>query len=421
MMSVSDFICHIITIIIMQTIFIYNYGNMTEQKADINLKYYFTVVITSLLVFVNNFYNLLMFRFLTGLIINSLTAISIYKERITRTFYYSVIHAIISLIVELFLSLILMFNIENVNILNRILYAKIIFSLVLGIITIIIFKNKKILNFINKTKRIFNSNIIIIIIPLVLIFINTLAVFRVIDFTNIFMLILSMASVIFMILSIKVIINEKYNIKIVEEKIKNLKESHKAYSKTIDDCRELKHNLRNDLLTLKSGLNKDSQDKINEIIIKYNNNYEWINMIDEIPEGLQGLIYLKQKESENKKVKLFINTINNFKTNNKDYIDLCSILSILIDNAIDASKIAKSKVIEINFKETNNYLNIRIINNYINSIDLNKIGKKNYSTKEYKSGLGLNFVNKINNPKLKVNFKIINDLFITDIYYAIKN
>jgi len=82
---------------------------------------------------------------------------------------------------------------------------------------------------------------------------------------------------------------------------------------------------------------------------------------------------------------------------------------------------AKSKVIEVNFKEINKSLNIRISNKYINDIDVNKIGNKNYSTKEYKSGLGLNFIKSIKNSKIKVNFKIVDNLFITDILYSVKN
>jgi len=422
MMSVSDFICHFFTIIIMQIIFVYNFGNMTKRKAYKNLKYFLTILITSVLIFVNNYYNLLMFRFLVGLILNCLTGYLIYKTKIRTAIFYSIMHAFVSLVLELLLSLFIMFNIKNVDIFNDTLIIKVFFSLFAGLITIIIFRNKRILKFIDKIKLLISkNNFYISAILFILVFINTLAIFRVIDFTNVFMCIISTASVLFMITSINIIINDKYNLKLVEDKIKNLKESYKAYSKTIDDCRELKHNLKNDLLTLKSSVSKDSQDKINEIIIKYNTNYEWINKIDEIPEGLQGLIYLKQKESEKKKIKLYINTKKNINTNDKDYINLCSILGVLIDNAIEASMKAKSKVIEVNFKEINKSLNIRISNKYINDIDVNKIGNKNYSTKEYKSGLGLNFIKSIKNSKIKVNFKIVDNLFITDILYSVKN
>jgi len=422
MMSVSEFVCHFITIIMMQLIFVYNFGNMAEIKASKNKKYYITILITSILVFSNNFYNLLLLRLLTGLIINCITGYYIYETKLTSTIFYCIIHTFISMIVELLLSLLLMFNFENVTIFNSLVYAKMLFSLIMGIITIIIFKNNTVKYFIKKIKKIIlDKNNFIILIILVLLFMNMIGVARAVKTNDIFLIIISVICVVFMLLTIKIIINDKYNISLLNEQTKNMKDNIKAYSNTIDDCRELKHNLRNDLLILKSGVNNEAQDKINEIIIKYNTNYEWINMIDEIPEGLQGLIYLKQKESEKHKIKLYINTIKNFKTNNKDYIDLCSILGVLIDNAIEASKNSKSRIIEVNFKEVNKNLNIKISNKYINDIDLNKIGNKNYSTKEYKSGLGLNFIKNINNSKIKVSFKIVNNLFITDILYFIKN
>ena len=106
--------------------------------------------------------------------------------------------------------------------------------------------------------------------------------------------------------------------------------------------------------------------------------------------------------------------------NEKDYIDLCNILGILIDNAIDASILTKNKIIEININETKEYTDIKMLNTFVNSIDLNNIGKKNYSTKEYKSGIGLNYIKNVKNNNIKVNFSIINNLFITNIKY-IKN
>lgn len=422
MMSVSEIIALILTCMIMQIIFVLNYGNMSNNKTEKNTTYIITIIITSLLIFINNYFNILSFRLITGLFINCLTVYLIYKDKIKYVIFYSIVHAIISLILELLLSPILMFRFDNVELFNNMVVIKIGFSILSAIITIFIFKNKKLLNFIEKVKKIItDKNNFIITIIILLLILNMMGVARAIKTSDIFLITITLVCVLFMLTTIKIIITDKYNMTILNETTKNIKENIKAYSKTIDDCRELKHNLRNDLLTLKSSIEKNSQDKINEIIIKYNTNYEWINMIDDIPEGLQGLIYLKQKESEIKKVKLYVNIVKNYNTNNKDYIDLCSTLGILIDNAIEASNKTKSKVIEINFKESGKDLHIKICNIFNNDVDVNKIGNKNYSTKEYKSGLGLNFVKKINNPKIKVNFKIINNLFITDILYSIKN
>lgn len=422
MMTVNEFMGLLLMTNFMQVVFVINYGSMINKKFKFNLNYCLIIILTSILLILNNYYNLLSLRLFTGIIINCITSILIYKNKINLTMFYCIVHAIVCLILELIMSPILYFSFDNVEVFNNEVLIKIIFSITAGLVTLFIFKNEKVKKFINKIKDIFfDKNNLMILAILLLLFLNIIGVARAIKTSDTFLIMITLICVSFMLLTIKIIINDKYNMVILNNHTNSIKDNIKAYSKTIDDCREFKHNLRNDLLTLKSGINKESQKRINEIITKYNNNYEWINKIDDIPEGLQGLIYLKQKESENRKIKLYVNTIKNIKTNNKDYIDLCSILGILIDNAIDASKSSKSKVIEINFKEIGNDLNIKISNNYNNDIDINKIGNKNYSTKEYKSGLGLNFVKKINNPKIKVNFKIINNLFITDILYSIKN
>ena len=79
-----------------------------------------------------------------------------------------------------------------------------------------------------------------------------------------------------------------------------------------------------------------------------------------------------------------------------------------------------SKIVLINVIEKEDFTTIEILNKYKNNINTEKIGNKNYSTKEYKSGLGLNFINKINKSNFKVDFKIINDLFKTTLIYKTK-
>ena len=125
-------------------------------------------------------------------------------------------------------------------------------------------------------------------------------------------------------------------------------------------------------------------------------------------------------EAKNKKIKVYINSQKKINTSDKDYLDLCNIVGILLDNAIEASEQTKNKIIEINITETKNEILIKISNNFVNKVDINKIGKKNYSTKELKSGIGLNYIKKVNNSKIKVKFFIINDIFITNIFYKKK-
>jgi len=416
-MSISDFIYLYLMTLFMQSVFIYNFGNMIKEKTKINIKYIIVIFITSVITIINNYFTFLYIRVFVGLLLNIITSKIIYKVKISSSILYSTIHTIIFAMLEILLSPLLLFKIENIYIFNNEVFLKIFFSIFVGIISLFIFRNKKILKYIEKTKNaIYNINNLIKVILLLILLLNILIFSRGVDMNNVYIIIVSIEFAVFLFIASRIIINDRYNIKLINERNNNLKESYIAYSKTIEECKEFKHNIKNEIYAVKSLLSLKNQEKINEIIKKYNSNYEWIDKLVEIPEGLQGLIYLKKKEAEQKKINIFINIKSQINID-KDYLDLCSIIGILIDNAIEASVNAKSKNIELVINNNKNILTINIINVFKNDVDLMKIGNKNYSTKEYKSGLGLNYIKKINNQKIKVTFKIINNLFITKIEY----
>ena len=228
------------------------------------------------------------------------------------------------------------------------------------------------------------------------------------------MIAISLIFVIFILFALRITTIDKYNIKLLEEKNECLNNSFRAYSETIDECRKLKHNLKNELYTLNTTIPKRYQKNVNLIISKYNKNYEWINKIHEIPKGLQGMIYLKSTEAKEFGIKLIINTENNINSTDINYLDLCNIIGILLDNAIEAVKSVEEKNIFLDIVIDKKENKINIYNHFNNKINLNKIGTKNYSTKQIKSGIGINYIKNLNN-KIKINFKIIDDLFISQV------
>lgn len=416
-MEVLRFIIYVIVDIFMSLVMIYCCGKIINKNIKYNNKIFTLLLITSTLTIANNLYINISFKFLIAYIIYIVVNKIVLKKSLQETIIFTTIYLIIITILELLLScLIVIFNIDSLNLLNNAIIFKTIISIIHSIITIIIFKNKTINPYINKINTLITNNINAFLIIIVLL-LNTISIYRYSNFLSVKVISFTLLISVFIIIILKITINDKHNIKVLEDKNNNLKESYKAYSNTIEECRELKHNLKNDLFSIKSLLPTDKQKIINDLIIKYNKNYDWINKIEEIPEGLQGIIFLKQNEALEKKIKIYINTSKKLETSNDDYINICSIIGILLDNAIEASSKAKKKIISINISERKSYLNIQIINKYNNNIDLNKIGKKNYSTKEIKSGIGLDYIKRIKSPKIKVEFKIINDLFISNIKY----
>ena len=148
--------------------------------------------------------------------------------------------------------------------------------------------------------------------------------------------------------------------------------------------------------------------------MKYNKKSEWINKIDNIPEGLQGIFYLKLNEAKEKGIEIYLNTNKKIDVKKEDLLDVSNVIGILIDNAMEATQLAKSNLIEVYINNNTTNLNVKIYNKFVNRLDTEKLGNKNYSTKTRKSGIGLNYIKNLENKNIFVNYSIINDLFISE-------
>lgn len=415
-MNVKFFLENYIGELIMIIAVLYIYKSNYNKKFKPTILNIISILLITGLAIVNNLYNPVLIRGLLSVLVIMALITIVFKENFKKSIIFACEYIVIGMIVEMLSSIVLISIIKDVSSINTNYIVKLIFSISNTIILIILFKLKIIKKIIKKIDKYMYSKINMLnIIVLSLLLVNGIAVLRVMDLGNIYFLNLSIILLFYAVFTVTTIMAEKSNIKLLEEKNSELHNSFDAYAKTIDEYRILKHNLKNDLYTLKAGLNDEEQNKINAIIKKYNKNCEWINRIDKVPKGLQGILYLKEKEAKENKIQLILNTKKEIETNDKDFMDICGIVTTLIDNAIDASKKAKSKVILVNITETKKNINIEIINKFINPVDCEKIGNKNYSTKEYKSGLGLNYIKNIKNNNIKVEFKIINNLFISNV------
>ena len=420
MLNFSSFIVFYISIIFMAISLVYSYARVNNKQIILNKKIFIIVAISSILSLYNNLYSDSTLKIIFAFIITFLMEKLLFKDNYKDVFFTVSSLTIVSILLEILLSAGLSLIETNIDSVNNNIVIKSLLSIFHSIMMFLIFKFNLVNKYIYKAKEsILNLANIYTLICIIILSLNVIIYLRCFDFNKIAVLVISIISLLLLILCLRIIINDKYNNKILVETNKNLKDSYNAYSNTIEECRELKHNLNNDLYSLKSSLPNQYHIQINNILKKYNKNYEWITKIDCIPEGLQGLIYIKKIEAKKKHIDLIVDSDNKIEINNDDYIDLGGIISILIDNAIEASVNSKGKVIEIKIASINKKLRVTIINKFSNRIDINKIGNKNYSTKKLKSGLGLNYINKVKGNKIKTNFKIINDLFISEVVYNI--
>lgn len=424
-MNILNFMSYYVTEIIMLLILIKCYSKLTinyEKKVD--LKKVLSICIFSLILVLNNLYNVAALKIITTFLFSLILAKIIFNENLKKTVFKVTIYILLCLIIETLGSIILMNVIKNIDHFNTKVYTKCLMSLIVGAILLLVFNSKKTNEIVNKLETIireyFNYYTFILIIYTILsigLYINGRDTKN-----NPYIIIYEILNIIFIIYIFRIIINDKYNNKVLMDKNKDLNDSYKACSEVIEEYKEFKHNLKNDLFHLKANVPKENQKEINGILTKYNEGIDWVNKINCIPEGIQGIIFLKIKEAKTKNIKVYLNTCNKeLKVSEKEFLNISNIIGILLDNAMEATLKTDSKIIYIDIIENKKIIKIVIMNKFRNAIDLKKIGKKNYSTKEYKPGLGLNYINKIKKNKVKVYFKIVEDLFITTVEFNKKD
>ena len=184
--------------------------------------------------------------------------------------------------------------------------------------------------------------------------------------------------------------------------------SLKEYEDMINNYRVLNHENKNQLLMIKSMLiSKDK--KITEYIDsivgdKIILNENLMGKIAKIPEGgLRATIYTKMIKMDDQKIPYDIIISREIKTSSLIALtddltlNICKIISVYIDNAIDAVSHVKNKNIVIDVYKDGNNVCIAIKNRFKKGVDFSKLDNMGYTTKGKGHGYGLYLVKGIIN------------------------
>lgn len=193
-----------------------------------------------------------------------------------------------------------------------------------------------------------------------------------------------------------------------------LRKNNQFYISVDDENRIFKHNIVAKLLSIKSVSNHKARLLIDDLLNNFISNIDFNTHIENIPYGLNGILY--------QKIYSFLNNLE-IKINNEIYYDIFEVLNprrynvlvekivISLDNAIEASLKSVDRILIINLYEENNYIVIEIKNSLVDSIDVDFLGSINYSTKKRNSGLGL--FSAMRDKEVSMDIKIINDMFVS--------
>ena len=205
----------------------------------------------------------------------------------------------------------------------------------------------------------------------------------------------------------------KANYNKISSKYQTSISSLKEYEVMINQFSMYSHENRNEFYTVRNML-RDGDKK--EDVIKYidaliNNkikdNEKIMKKTAKIPSGgLRATIYSKLCLMDELNIKHSLNISRDVKTTDLIELDenivlkICNILGVFLDNAIDAVKDLKKKIISIEIYIMDSYLCIDITNNFKGNLDLDKIAEAKYTTKGDGHGYGLTLVNQILNEEI---------------------
>ena len=368
--------------------------------------------------------NCMIFNGLTRLVFNLIIMItslyfSLFKKNISDSVYYTIVYNVFAAFFEVLLSLIFVGLLKfDMSVYETFSFSLLVFSICNCLAVFFISKIKFLDKTLQKFNKIISKNnkdwIYVFICVILLITFNKYNLKSSVEFyINIFI-------TIFMFISTIYVVYNKIQKKSFENKYNEVMEYVTRYEKIINEQGKKNHEYNNQLMVLKGYLDKPDRLKdYLELIIgehKTGQNYT-VKQLGFLPDGgIKGLLYHKLSKMEEEGIKPYLYVDQSMQELSEDIFDIktcqdiTKILGVFVDNAIDASSKAEQKEVEIDFKVQKDCLIISVANTYDNKTDVNKIGKKGYSTKGAGHGFGLSIVKDIskNNPNIE-SFSDISD------------
>ncbi len=417
MKEIVNLIPYFISVLISVIFYNLYYLKINNYKLELNKRNVVTILITAFLVLINNSYNNVWIKIIILTIIFCIMFKIIYKDSTSKIIItYFIIYAGIILMEIVFTNIFNLFGLLNdYAAVIPFTFIKIFLSALVEFVIFVLVSIKPIKKFLNNIIYNLNNNIKIIHIIYLLFFASfPLGTLNILNFSTkdsiFWVLILSLLYFIFTLL----IFSSKSKEYILKNANKRLVEYNNKYSHFLEEYKIYQHNIKNKLNAIKSYGNKKVNSLINDLLneestitIKNNNLYN-------VPRGIKGIV---TEKLYNAKIEFIIsNDIKNDpfeKLSPKIFNCTSECLGIALDNAIEACENLENPVVSMDLYEDMENIYIKVGNNFKNSIDIEELGKKYYSTKNRGSGLGLFSIK--NNKIIKERISIINDFYFIEL------
>ena len=230
--------------------------------------------------------------------------------------------------------------------------------------------------------------------------------------------------IIFTVITI-IFIQSKNKYRTLSDEYDNLFNYVQNFEEWIEKEQLNRHEYKNQLAVLRS-IAKDKKviNKIDEILEdNINIEGEVVSQLKDLPKGgLKGLIYYKVALAQKKKIKLIVD----ISLKSKSYLqklsesqikDICKLIGIYFDNAIEAAENTKEKYILLEIYDLSDKVNIVISNTFKETDNLDNKHLKGITSKGEGHGYGLYFANKIvaKNKWIESNQEVVEKYYIQTI------
>ncbi|MDR0263244.1 MAG: GHKL domain-containing protein [Sphingobacterium sp.] len=190
------------------------------------------------------------------------------------------------------------------------------------------------------------------------------------------------------------------------EQLEQLKEYAVQLEKIYDEFRGFRHDYANILLTLEDGIYREDWEQVKQVYentvkptrqFLRNNDYSFVKLRNLHVSEVKSILAAKIMMAQQLKIDVALEIEEPIDSIPMDLISFTRILSILLDNAIEAAAGTEGCKLGIVLLEDAAVLRLQIENSSIETVDLRNLGARGYSTKGEGRGLGLHNVQQILN------------------------
>lgn len=415
-MNFVGYVACYLSILLNSYVLFWCYSKTGVERKTSKLKYFFSVLIISILVFIVNMCVTTSVKFVLIYLLMCLLYYYNYEEKyLYFTLFKTILIYILMFITDIIASLILM-NLTVPTNLDVINLLKALGTLLNSILIFGLFKINYFVNLLNKfLSMIMKKEAKILTIFAILLLITLWCMGFEYRLHASFVSFVSLITiVIFLCLMVSVMVYQYFNNKEVENEKQQLQVLMHEYENVLNQTSENRHEMLNDLLILKSIADKNSSEftrTLDGIIRQYDTKkFKKYTSLAKLPTGVKGMIYYKIAFINENEIN-FDTVVNGvdyakFEAMDKDlYYKVCKILGILMDNAIDACVDSDKKKLVVSVYTENEDLCVEIDNSYSGIVDKDGIKKKGYTTKGKNHGYGLTILNRIVDETEELNFE----------------